>query len=149
MKKMPAPKSGKYYQGFFKPKNPEKYMGDPNKIRYMSSWELAFLTRMDNDPNVVRYASEEFSVPYFSPLDNRTHRYFPDVYLENANGEKFVVEIKPEAQTKAPAPKNRKTKRYLTEVSTYIINQSKWEAAEKFCSERGWKFMIITEKHLF
>jgi len=69
--------------------------------------------------------------------------------LENANGEKFVVEIKPEAQTKAPAPKNRKTKRYLTEVSTYIINQSKWEAAEKFCSERGWKFMIITEKHLF
>jgi hypothetical protein len=103
---------------------------------------------MDVDPGVVKWASEEFSIPYLSPIDNKLHRYFPDVYVENIHGQKFVIEIKPDAQTRAPAKKPRNTKRYLTEVSTYLINSAKWNAAERFCEERGWKFQIVTEKDL-
>ena len=139
----------KTYKGKFTLKNPEKYMGNPNNVVYRSSWELKMFVRLDSDPNIVRWASEEFSIPYLSPIDNRLHRYFPDIYAENANGEKFVFEIKPDSQTRPPAKKSRQTKRYLTEVSTFLVNQAKWEAAERFCSERGWSFQLVTEKHLF
>jgi hypothetical protein len=27
-------------------------------------------------------------------------------------------------------------------------NKAKWEKAEEFCLDRGWKFMILTEKNL-
>lgn len=138
----------KTYKGKYIPKNPEKYMGDPNNIIYRSNWEQRMFYRLDVDPGVVKWASEEFSIPYLSPIDNRLHRYFPDVYVENIHGEKFVIEIKPDAQTRAPAKKARTTRRYLTEVSTYLINSAKWSAAERFCEERGWKFQIITEKDL-
>ena len=139
----------KTYKGKFTPKNPEKYMGDPRNIIYRSSWELKFMVRLDEDRNITRWASEEFQIPYFDPTTNRTRRYFPDFYVENNRGDKFVFEIKPDAQTRAPANKSRQTKRYLTEVSTFLINKAKWAAAEKFCEERGWVFKIVTERDLF
>lgn len=138
----------KTYKGRYLPKNPDKYIGNPQNIIYRSNWEQRLFYRLDNDPGVVKWASEEFCIPYLSPIDNKIHRYFPDVYVENVNGEKFVIEIKPSKETKLPEKKARNTKQYLTEVSTYLINKSKWEAAIKFCEERGWSFKIITEREL-
>jgi hypothetical protein len=46
-----------------------------------------------------------------------------------------------------PVQKNR-TKKYLREAATYLVNQEKWKAADIFCQEHGWKFMIMTEKEL-
>jgi hypothetical protein len=40
------------------------------------------------------------------------------------------------------------TKRYLTEVKTWGVNQAKWKAANEFCKDRGWKFKIVTEDDL-
>lgn len=139
----------KYYQGKYTPKNPEKYMGDPTNIIYRSSWELKLLIRLDEDPNIIRYASEEFHIPYLSPLDNKMHRYFPDFYAENVNGDRFVIEVKPDKETRPPAKKSKQTPKYINEVSTFIKNQAKWDAAKKFCDDRGWQFQIITEKVLF
>ena len=34
------------------------------------------------------------------------------------------------------------------ETRTYAINRAKWEAAEEYCLDRGYKFRIITEDHL-
>jgi hypothetical protein len=31
---------------------------------------------------------------------------------------------------------------------TFIKNQSKWNAAEQYSKDRGWEFIIITEKQL-
>jgi len=138
----------KTYKGRYLPKNPEKYIGNPQNIIYRSNWEQRLFYRLDNDPGVAKWASEEFSIPYLSPIDNKIHRYFPDVYVENVNGEKFVIEIKPSKETKLPEKKASNSKRYLTEVSTYLINKSKWEAAIKFCEEKGWSFKIITEREL-
>jgi hypothetical protein len=139
----------KTYKGKFVPKNPTKYMGDPNNIVYRSSWELKMFTRLDQDPNITKWASEEFSIPYLNPVDSKLHRYFPDVYAENIRGDKFVIEIKPDKETRPPATKSRQTPKYINEVTTYVKNQAKWDAAKRFCEERGWQFQIVTEHHLF
>jgi hypothetical protein len=51
------------------------------------------------------------------------------------------------AQTKMPIQK-RKTKRFLQEMATYAVNQEKWRAADIFCQEHGWKFLVVTEQEL-
>jgi len=30
----------------------------------------------------------------------------------------------------------------------YGINSAKWKAAQEYCADRGWDFVIITEKEL-
>jgi hypothetical protein len=142
----------KYIQGYFKPKQPEKYVGDVNNIFYRSSWELKFLNWCDTNPSVLKYANEELVIPYLSPVDNRPHRYFVDfvILVKNRNGDlkKYAVEIKPEHQTEPPR-QTRKTKRYLTELATYAVNTAKWKSADAYCKKNDMEFMIITEKHLF
>lgn len=147
------------YKGKFKPKNPEKYRGDPTKIVYRSSWEFRFFRFVDEHPEVVWWQSEELFIPYRSPVDGKIHRYFPDVLMKQKVGTEektIMIEIKPLGQTVMPDIRNKnKTKtgrisrRYLNEVKTYGINSAKWEAAEKYCKERGWEFQKLTEKDLF
>ena len=140
----------KYYQGIFKPKNKDKYAGDSSNIIYRSSWELRMLNYLDCHPDVIYYASEEFSIPYISPVDGRVHRYFPDFLVKkkakDGMTETLVVEIKPHCQTKPP--KQIDSKRLLNEAKQYAINQAKWKAAEQFCADRKWKFVVITENEL-
>lgn len=141
------------YQGVFKPKNPQKYLGDPTKIIYRSRWELKFMMYLDSQRNVVQWASEEFCIPYRSPIDNRVHRYFPDFLVKKRTPENqietLVVEIKPMSQSRPPAPQTGKpTRAYLREVYNWGVNSAKWEAANKYCGERGWKFLVIGEKEL-
>ena len=142
-----------YKQGFFSPKHPKKYIGDPTNIVYRSGWEKRVMQSLDDNLNVVRWASEEVVIPYLSPIDNRPHRYFVDFYVEAklADGsiKKMLLEVKPAAQTKPPKAPKRKTKRYISEVMTYGVNEAKWKAAKEFCDEKGWEFRIITEAELF
>ena len=142
-----------YKQGLFTPKNPQKYMGDPKNIVYRSGWEKRVMDSLDDNLNVIRWASEEIAIPYLSPIDNRVHRYFVDFYVEavGRDGGKRVMllEVKPKAQTQEPQKKSRRTKRYITEVVTYGVNQAKWKAAEEYCKDRGWEFRLITESELF
>lgn len=148
------------YKGKFKPTNPAKYRGDPTKIIYRSLWERRVFSVLDQHPSVVWWQSEEVIIPYVSPIDNRVHRYFPDIVYEmkkkDGTTQVIMVEIKPLAQTRAPDPANRnKTKtgrvstRYLREVKTYGVNEAKWKAARQFCETKGWTFTIMTEKDIF
>jgi hypothetical protein len=140
------------YRGKFRPKNPQKYRGDPTNIIYRSLWERNCMRYFDENPNVLKWSSEEVIVPYKSPIDGRYHRYFPDflIRVKNKQGqlETIMIEVKPYKETKEPKPQKRLTKNYLAEVKTWGINKSKWEAAIQFCKDRKWKFMIITEKEL-
>lgn len=140
------------YKGFFVPKNPNKYKGDPSGIVYRSSWELKFMTYLDVHPDVIQWSSEEFCIPYKSPIDGKIHRYFPDFWIKQQNKhgtiENIVVEIKPYKQTQPPIAQTRKTKRYINEVMTWGINSAKWKAAQSFCEDKRWKFVIFTEKEL-
>jgi hypothetical protein len=139
------------YKGWFRPKNPQKYKGDANKIVYRSNWELRVMKYLDGNPAVIWWASEELPIPYVSPIDNKVHRYFPDfiVRTKRKDGQEqtSILEVKPYKQTMMPTQK-RKTKQYLYEVAQYAVNQEKWKAAELFCKEHGWQFQIITEKEL-
>lgn len=129
-----------------------KYKGDTSNIIWRSTWELKFMNYLDGCDDITQWSSEEFCIPYKSPIDGRTHRYFPDFWIRKTNNEgrteTLVVEIKPKSQTQPPSTKNKATKSYINEVITWGTNSSKWKAAEQFCSERSWKFVVLTEKDL-
>jgi hypothetical protein len=143
----------KYRQGKFKPRNPSKYMGDPTNIFYRSGWELKLMAYLDKHPKVLKWGSEELVIPYRSPIDGKVHRYFTDFIVKQINKsgetETIVIEVKPKKQTVEPAKKNTKSKRYIQEVMTWGVNKAKWEAAEDYCLNRGWKFQLMTEEDLF
>ena len=140
------------YSGRFIPKNPKKYIGDSNNIIYRSSWECKVMSWLDRTDSILSWASEELIIPYVSPVDGRTHRYFPDflVKYKNKDGllKTMLIEVKPMKQTKEPEKKKRVTKQYITEVVTWNVNQAKWKAANEYCLDRGWDFQIWTEKQL-
>lgn len=139
------------YSGKFSPKNPLKYKGDSTNIIFRSSWELKVMKYLDENPNVLWWASEELYIPYKNPFDKKMHRYFPDFIVKTQKKDgsvmTYILEIKPESQTKKPTQK-RKTKRFIQESVTYEINLQKWRAADTFCKERGWQFKVLTEKDL-
>jgi len=138
-------------KGRFRPKNPQKYKGDANNIIYRSTWEIKVMNYLDDNPNVLWWGSEELPIPYYNPIDKKKHRYFPDFIakMRKADGTimTYIIEVKPEKQTQPPTQK-RKTKTYLQEAITYEVNKAKWYAAEEFCKDHGWQFLILTEKHL-
>lgn len=140
------------YKGYFKPKNPQKYKGDPTNIVYRSGWELKLMLYLDSHKEVISWSSEEIVIPYRSPIDGKIHRYFVDFMVTKINKEgkkeTALIEVKPLGQTKPPAKQEKITKRYLTEVKTWGINEAKWKAASEFCKDRGWSFHIFTEKEL-
>ena len=147
------PRDSKYNQGRFHPQNPEKYKGDLQNIIYRSSWELKFMQWCDRNPNVIEYASEEFCIPYLSPIDGRVHRYFPDFIMKvkEQSGEikKYIIEIKPKRQTVPPVQTSKKrTKTFINEVKTYVVNEAKWKAAEEWCKDHLLEFKVITEDQL-
>lgn len=142
----------KYLQGKYIVRNKNKYIGDYNNVIYRSSWELKFLAWCDHNENVVGFNSEEVVIPYISPKDGKYHRYFIDCFAKikdsSGNVTNYLIEIKPKKQTQPPEVKKRVTKQYITEVTTWGVNQAKWKAAIEYCADRGWKFRILTEDDL-
>jgi hypothetical protein len=138
-------------KGRFRPKNPQKYKGDAANIIYRSTWEIKVMRYLDENPNIIWWGSEELPIPYLSPIDKKKHRYFPDFIAKIRKNDgkvmTYIIEVKPEKQTKPPTQK-RKTKTFIQESMTYEVNKAKWYAAEEFCKDHGWQFLILTEKHL-
>ena len=143
------PLSGKY-----KIKNKKKYRGNTNNIVYRSSWERKFMIFCDEHQSILEWSSEEFCVPYRSPVDGKVHKYFPDFIVKKINKEGKVetvmIEIKPKSQVKRPSGGKFgvKQKKLLRENLRWQVNNAKWISAQKFCQKYGWKFKIITEKEL-
>lgn len=139
------------YKGKYIPKNPEKYVGDITNIVYRSSWERRLMKFLDENSNVLKWGSEEAVIPYFSPVDNKMHRYFVDAYakIQTKSGVKtYLIEVKPKHQTVPPKKPKRMSKKYQDALKTYAVNEAKWNAAKRVCDERDWSFMILTEDHL-
>jgi hypothetical protein len=139
----------KYRQGIFTPKNADKFIG--TKAVYRSGLELKFMRFCDNNPNVLKWSSENVVIPYISPIDGRVHRYFVDNFVvikEGTQIKKYLVEIKPYKQTMAPTTKYRKREHLLYEQQMYSVNQAKWASAREFCAKKGLEFLILTEKDL-
>ena len=94
------------YKGKFRPSAPQKYKGDYTNIIYRSLWELRFMNWCDLNENIIEWGSEEFFIPYISPIDQKWHRYFPDFYMkvQESNGKKktYIIEVKPKKQVAKP-----------------------------------------------
>jgi hypothetical protein len=131
----------------FIPRNPKKYRGDPDKIWARSSWEVSVMKFFDSHPDIIEWGSEEISIPYLSPEDNRVHHYFPDFYVlyrdKNGVEHKEICEIKPLHEADAKKAKSDFSKKRLR------VNQAKWEAAIIYCEAHGVKFRVLTEKSIF
>ena len=86
-------------KGRFIPRNPQKYIGNPNNIFFRSSWELKCLKFFDTNPSILRYASEEIAIPYLKPTDGKIHKYYPDFLIiykdKQGNIKKELLEVKP------------------------------------------------------
>tara|TARA_R100001224_G_scaffold45390_1_gene26140 strand:+ start:497 stop:934 length:438 start_codon:yes stop_codon:yes gene_type:complete len=139
----------KWRQGTFIPKNIHKFIG--SKAIYRSGLELKFFRFCDDNPNVIKWGSENVVIPYTSPIDHRVHRYYVDNYIEIKEGtvtKKYLVEIKPSKQTKPPTVKYKKKKHLIYEQRAFVINQAKWSAAREYCKKIGGSFIILTEKEL-
>jgi len=140
------------YSGFYKPKNPRKYRGNPTQIVYRSLWERKYMVFCDNTPYILEWGSETVIIPYRSPLDGKAHRYYPDFYIKvrekSGKISKYIVEIKPKKQTKPPHGKDKRTSAYKRAALTFAKNRAKWDAAEDYCDDRQMKFLILTEDHL-
>jgi hypothetical protein len=151
MNKKLGKKNRKYIQGIYKPKNPKKYIGAVPI--YRSLMELKAFRYLDNNPNVISWSSESVVVPYESPADGKIHRYFVDLVakLQSKDGtiKKLLIEVKPERQTRPPTESAKKAQKTLMyEKYQFAINTAKWEAAQGWCSQKGYTFIILNENHL-
>lgn len=134
------------YKSVYNPKNPKKYAGDASKIVCRSLWERNVCKFCDETPNIIKWSSEEISIPYVSPLDKKVHNYYPDFLIQFKNSaglQNWMVEVKPKKQTFLKENASKKEK------AIWIINTAKWQAAKKYCEIHNIVFKIVTEKDLF
>jgi len=134
-----------FLQGYYKPRNPRKYKGNPLNIVYRSSLELKYMCWLDDNPDVLQWSSEELPIRYLDKATGRSRLYYPDFWYRT-KAKQYIIEIKPAHQCRPPRKTNKKT--YIKEVRTYATNVSKWEAANKFAENKGIQFIVLTEKDL-
>jgi len=89
-------------------------------IFYRSSWELVYAELLDNDPTVVTWEYEPFSIVYRH--GNKMKNYLPDFLVTYDDGIKELVEVKPK------------------QLETYGVNVAKRDAALTICVAEGWRY---------
>lgn len=142
IKQLKPIKEGRYKQGYINPLSCKKLF--PNlshdAIIYRSSYEYKFIMWLERNNNIKYWGSECICIPYYSVLDNKPHKYYPDYLVEMIDGSKVIVEIKPKNQTCKPVNEN------CWAYKEYIKNMCKWKSTKEFCESKGYKFKILTEE---
>jgi hypothetical protein len=137
-------KHSHYHQGIINPNSCRKLYESctSEPIIYRSGLEYKFIQWCEKTEKVVKWASEPICIEYVLLSDQRRHKYFPDFMFETIDGKKYIVEIKPYAQTKQP-----KTTDSDYDKRSWVKNISKWKAAKEFVkTQKNTEFIIITEK---
>lgn len=156
------PKTGDFF-----PKHGNKVLPESDKLVYKSSLEEIFMRWCDGNANVEKWAYEPKThrIPYKfideTQWPQRTVKqmkvYHPDFLIHHRNKagqlEKWLVEIKPWSQSVEPKPpKQFKTEKakatFLSKQLIYMKNKAKWETSERYCKDRNFKFVVMTEKVL-
>ena len=138
---------GRFAQGKFNLKNPEKYVGNKTPT-YRSGWEFTFMKFCDEHPAIQQWASEAVRIPYRHPFTGKQTIYVPDFFIVygDKNGKQRVelVEVKPANHTQ-----KEKLGKSRTNQAHWVVNQAKWEAARAWCKQKGILFRIVTEEDIF
>ena len=139
-------KKSKLHQGFFVPKNRDKYQGIQLPFA-RSGWELIFMEFLDKTPSVLEWISEKPEVDYINPMTKTKWKYHPDFVIKVKDGNKTridMIELKPKHETVPPVFTKNKRKKTLTEQhERWSVNSAKWEAARKYCKAHGWNFKVL------
>ena len=97
------------------------------------------------DRKYIRVGSEEFFIPYVSPVDRRVHRYFPD----------FIIKVKESTgQVKTYVIEVNQNKQRNLQVSHHYLSAELMQSIKRSGSHREWcadrriEFKIITEDEL-
>lgn len=133
-------KTGRYF-----PLHPEKYIAENKVIIFKSQLEQRFMLYLDKSPHVVAWTYEPHPIKYFDITTNKTRKYYIDfvVVLKGNPNKTCFCEVKCKKET--VKPKNIKN---IQANMLWLKNQSKWKAAEQYCSARGFEFKLITEDQL-
>ena len=99
---------------------------DGREMHYRSGYECEVYEALEHIEEVLSYDVEPFKVPYL--FEGEKHDYHPDLVVSFTDGHTEVWEIKPSNQTDLPK------------------NHAKWNSCDTFCKNRGWKFVVMTEK---
>ena len=101
----------------------------------------------DNNPSFTKVMSEEIKIPYWNPVKRKPANYYPDFYIELVDRmgkhSKQLIEVKPAAQIVEQKSES------VYEKLTRAVNYAKWEAASKWCKDRGIEFRILSENEIF
>jgi hypothetical protein len=137
---------GKFRQGIYEVKNIDKYVGK-KPPRFRSGWEMTFMMFLDNNENIMQWASEAVSIPYRNPLTGKQTMYVPDfliTYRDRTNQLKAeLIEIKPKKQSLI------ESKQSQYDRAMVAINYAKWDQAVKWARRNGLSFRVITEDQIF
>jgi hypothetical protein len=155
IKNLKPDKKSLFLQGYFQIKNKEKYIGNYLNIIFRSSFEKIFFILSDQSPDIIRWNSERIRIQYISPVDNKIHNYYPDVYIEqkqkNGSIKKIIIEIK--GKSFLEIPKKPKTndvkshKRFMFKLQKYAIIVAKKRACEIYCQKIGAEYLILTDDY--
>lgn len=157
-----------YQKGYYELKYPHKYKG-MSKPYFKSSYEQRMMYWLDVNNKVLEWSYEPSYIEYLnhvptnSPdwmrdlVDFKVHKYYVDFYAKLVDNDNnvvtYILEIKPFIQTQIPKEPKKKTKKsiqkFYNEMKEYIKNANKWEAAEKYAHQKGYKFAVLTENELF
>ena len=109
----------------------EHYVGKKNgaeKVYLRSSYESRYARMIDEDPKVVSWEYEPLRIPYM--FEGSVRNYVPDFLVTHVDGEKILVEVKPDSLVETPA------------------NIAKLSAAASWCELNGVELVIVTEGEL-
>jgi putative transposase len=98
-------------------------------VEYESSLERDFFLVCHHSPDVIKFQHQPVTITYQDARD-KARKYTPDVYVEFTNGNKFLFEIKYEAD--------------LTEKKEFY--EQRWEKAREWAKERKIGFEVISER---
>ena len=159
-------KSTKYKQGLFIPKNKDKCikLNSQSGLYYRSGLEQKLMIYLDNNDSVIKWNTELIKIPYVKNAWNNKllemtlteHLYFPDFYYElkkpDGSITRVVAEVKPEHETKPPKlqqnPTPKQMKNFEYALKEYSKNLDKWKYCIEWCKNKGFEFVIITDKLL-
>jgi hypothetical protein len=137
----------RFANGKYQVLNPSKYVGK-SAPQFRSSWEATFMRFLDNDPNILQWASESIAIPYRNPLTGKVHNYIPDFFITylGPGGQVVaeIVEIKPMKQTVLEGKKIKQK-----DAMVVAVNHAKWASCRAYCKQNGFNFRIVTERDLY
>ena len=114
----------KFAQGPYTVKNTAKYVGN-GVPRYRSGWELAFMRFLDNNDNVMQWASEWIQIPYRNPVTGKQSIYVPDFLITYKTRQNTLIaeliEIKPKKQSVIESKMSNRDRMVVA------INYAKWD----------------------